>query len=99
MEKNHRNLKVFTLSFISLISIFIHITVYGATTPSPGTTATYAILSSTYTNTALGTIINGDIGFTTAPAVVPAGIHTNYGSAAPYATAGIDQGSILSALN
>lgn len=46
-----------------------------------------------------GTTITGDVGYTTGPAVAPAGVHTNYGSGAPYATAGIDQNSALSALN
>ena len=91
MKKYHRNLKVVTLLSISLMSLYTHTTAFAATTPSPGTTATYGILSSTYTNTAAGTTVNGDIGFTTGPAVVPAGTHINYGSAAPYATAGIDQ--------
>ncbi|MDO8593241.1 MAG: ice-binding family protein [bacterium] len=69
-----------------------------ATTPSLGTAASYGVLSSTYTNTTAGTTINGDVGFTTGSAVAPAGAHTNYGSGAPYATAGVDQGSALSAL-
>jgi hypothetical protein len=69
-----------------------------ATTPSLGTATSYGVLSSTYTNTVAGTIINGDIGFTTAPAIVPGGIHANYGSSIPYASAGIDQGVALSAL-
>ncbi len=69
-----------------------------ATTPSLGLSATYAVLASTYTNTSAGTTINGDIGFTTGPAVAPGGVHTNYGSAAPYGTAGTDQGNALSAL-
>lgn len=74
------------------------ITLFAATTPASEMTATYSILSSTYTNTILGTTINGDIGFTTGPAVVPAGIHNNYGSLAPYATAGVNQGTILTTL-
>lgn len=74
------------------------VTVLAATTPSLGAAATYAVLSGTYTNTSAGTTINGDVGFTTPPAVIPLGVHTNYGSGAPYATAGIDQGSALSAL-
>jgi len=74
------------------------ITVFAATTPSLGAATTYGVLSNTYTNTVAGTTINGDVGFTTPPAVVPAGIHTNYGSAAPYATAGIDQGNALTTL-
>lgn len=68
------------------------------TTPSFGAASTYSILSSTYTNTTAGTTVNGDIGFTTGPAVVPTGTHTNYGSGAPYSTAGTNQGSVLSNL-
>ena len=45
-----------------------------------------------------GTTVNGDVGFTTGPAVAPAGTHPNYGSGAPYAAAGTDQGVALSAL-
>ncbi|MFA5080461.1 MAG: ice-binding family protein [Candidatus Paceibacterota bacterium] len=73
--------------------------VFSATTPPLGEAANYTILSSTYTNTVAGTVVNGSIGFSTAPAVAPLGIHTNYGSGAPYATAGIDQGIALVALN
>src|SRR5688572_2331270 len=69
-----------------------------ATTPTLGAAASYGILSSTYTNTSAGTTINGDIGFTTGPAVVPGGTHPNYGSGAPYAQAVTDQGTALSAL-
>src|SRR5687767_9376283 len=71
---------------------------YAATTPSLGAATTYGVLASTYTNTS-ATTVNGDVGFTTAPAVPPGGIHNNYGSGAPYATAGSDQGAALSALN
>ncbi|MFA5935644.1 MAG: ice-binding family protein [Patescibacteria group bacterium] len=68
-----------------------------ATTPSLGMATTYGVLANTYTNTTV-TTINGDVGFTTGPAVAPLGVHTNYGSGSPYATAGIDQGSALTAL-
>lgn len=44
-----------------------------ATTPSLGAAATYGILGSTYTNMTAGTTINGDVGFTTGPAVAPLG--------------------------
>lgn len=71
---------------------------HAATTPSLGNASTYAVLGSTYTNTVVGTTINGDVGFTTGPAVAPLGIHTNYGSGAPYATAGIDQNTARIAL-
>src|SRR5680860_1792185 len=86
---------VFCLAF----GITGSIAAFAATTPSLGAAATYGILSSTYTNTTAGTTINGDVGFTTGPAVAPAGIHTNYGVGAPYDTAGTDSGSALSALN
>ena len=72
---------------------------HAATTPSLGAAASYGVLGNTYTNTVIGTTINGDVGFTTGPAVVPAGAHPNYGSGAPYATAGTDQGNALVALN
>jgi len=75
------------------------ITVLAAETPTLGTSVTYSVLGSTYTNTAAGTLINGGVGFTTGPAVAPEGTHTNYGSVAPYATAGIDQGTALTNLN
>ncbi len=71
---------------------------FAATTPSLGAAATYGVIASTYTNTTAGTTITGDIGFTTGPAVAPLGAHTNYGSGAPYATAGTDQNGALSAL-
>lgn len=70
-----------------------------ATTPGLGMATTYGVLSNTYTNTVIGTTINGDVGFTTGPAVAPAGTHTNYGSGAPYATAGSDQNAALVALS
>ena len=70
-----------------------------ATTPSLGMASSYAVLSDTYTNPSWPTTLNGDVGFTTAPLVSPLGTHTNYGSAAPYATAWTDQAIALSNLN
>jgi hypothetical protein len=75
--------------------------VRAASTPSLGAAATYGILANTYTNSAAGTTVNGDVGFLVAPTTEPAPIggHTNYGSGSPYATAGADQGTALTALN
>src|SRR5680860_889956 len=70
-----------------------------ATSPSLGLADGYAVLASTYTNTSAGTTVNGSIGFTTGPAVAPLGTQVNYGSSAPYSTAGSDQGSALSNLD
>lgn len=70
-----------------------------ATAPNLLTSGTYGVLSSTYTNTAAGTTINGDLGYTTAPAVNPSvSGTTNVGNAA-YNQAGLDQGSALTTLN
>src|SRR3989344_1155855 len=88
-----------SIIFVSLaLGLVLPVSALAATTPSLGAAATYGILSSTYTNTVAGTTVNGDVGFTTGPAVAPAGTHTNYGSGAPYSTAGSAQGSALSAL-
>lgn len=74
-------------------------TTLAAISPSLGSALDYAILSDTYTNTSAGTTINGSVGFTTGPAVLPAGVHANYGSGAPYASAGTSQATALSSLN
>lgn len=71
---------------------------FAATSPALNSATTYGVLSDTFTNTSAATTINGDVGFTTGPATAPLGAHPNYGSGAPYATAGGNQGSALSAL-
>lgn len=73
--------------------------VFAATSPPLGSAATYGILSNTYTNPTGPTTINGDVGFTTGPAVTPLGVHANYGSGAPYAAAGTAQAAALTDLN
>ena len=74
-------------------------TAFAATSPLLGSAVNYGVLSGTYTNTSAGTTINGSVGFSTGPAVLPAGLHANYGSGAPYATAGANQGAALTSLN
>jgi hypothetical protein len=69
------------------------------TTPSLGLASTFAILGSTYTNTAAGSTINGDIGYTTGPAVVPTVNGTTYVADGTYNQAGIDSGTALTNLN
>lgn len=44
---------------------------WSQTAPDLGSTSSYAIVSSTYTNTTAGTAIDGDVCFTTGPAVDP----------------------------
>lgn len=76
------------------------IAVHAASTPSLGAATTYGVLANTYTNSgAATTTVNGDVGFTVAPTIAPGGTHAHYGSGSPYATAGADQGTALTALN
>ncbi|MEX1061910.1 MAG: ice-binding family protein [Patescibacteria group bacterium] len=74
--------------------------VWAATTPDLGEAASFAILSGTYTNTVAGTTINGDLGYTTGPAVAPTVNGTVYSPpSTKYSQAGLDQASALAALN
>lgn len=84
---------------VLMIGLTWLVTARAATTPSLGVAAAYGVLASTYTNSSAATTINGGVGFTTAPAATPGGTHTNYGSGAPYSTAGSNQGTALSDLN
>src|SRR3989344_7861448 len=97
--KKFNKVSVIVLVIVFMFSFSGSIVALAATTPSLGITGTYGVLSSTYTNTAAGTTISGDVGFTTGPAVAPGGTHANYGSSAPYSTAGTDQGNVLVNLN
>jgi len=97
MKNINKNAVIGALSLI--LSLSFAVTALAVTAPDFGLAGSYAVLSSTYTNTTSGTVINGDLGFTTGPAVTPTGTRTNTGSSAPYSTAGTLQGSILSALS
>ncbi|HEX8182826.1 MAG TPA: ice-binding family protein [Candidatus Saccharimonadales bacterium] len=72
---------------------------YAAPQPNLGTTNTYSVLAGSYTNTAIGTVINGDLGYTTPPAVAPTVSGNTHVANAAYNQAGIDQASALSELN
>lgn len=87
--------------FILLILGFFAISpvAYAATSPNLGAAGTFGILSGTYTNSAGGTTINGDLGYTTGPATNPAVSGSTHAADGTYAQAGIDQGTALTALN
>jgi len=84
------------ISLILGLFVITPIMVLAATSPGLGAARTYAILSSTYTNTTPGTTLNGNLGFTTGPAVTPT---VNGSTNTSYSTAGTDQAVTLAALN
>jgi hypothetical protein len=72
---------------------------WAATSPNLGMAGSFAILSSTYTNTAAGTTLHGDLGYTTPPAMAATVSGTTFSPpSSKYSTAGIDQGIALSSL-
>lgn len=102
LRKKFYTLLIFASLVITVaFSIAWRSALHAASTPSLGATASYGILANTYTNSAAGTTVNGDVGFLVGPTVEPApvGGHANYGSGGPYATAGANQATALTALN
>jgi len=96
MKKFNKYLVITSLIVISMLGLSGQ--VMAATTPSLGVAVTFGILASTYTNTAIGTTINGDLGYTTPPALAPTVSGSTHAADATYAQAGIDQGTALTAL-
>src|ERR1035437_2877433 len=93
-----KNLKI-VMFVLALTFVFVASGIaIAATSPSLGSSSTYGVLGSTYTNTA-GTTISGDVGYTTPPAVTPTINGTTHVADASYNQAGIDQGSALGTLN
>lgn len=87
------------VAVLSLVLSFIGpIPVFAAESPSLGEATAYGVLANIFANGSV-TTVNGAVGFTTAPAMSPAGTHVYYGSVTPYATAGADQDTALSAIN
>ncbi|HUY06758.1 MAG TPA: ice-binding family protein [Acidimicrobiales bacterium] len=84
---------------MTLMLTVVPVAVQAATDPVLGQAITFGILSSTYSNTAIGTTITGDLGYTTGPAVTPTVNGTTHVADSTYNQAGIDQGSALANLN
>lgn len=74
-------------------------TAQAATSPTLGAANSFTILSNSYVNTTSGTTINGDLGYTSGPAVAPTVNGATHTANAKYNQAGIDQNSALTALN
>ncbi|MEO8065238.1 MAG: ice-binding family protein [Candidatus Doudnabacteria bacterium] len=89
---------LFTIILLAAV-LMVGVTANAATSPGLGTANSFTVLSGSYTNTLVGTVINGDLGYTTGPAVAPTVTGVTHTADATYAQAGIDQGAALSALN
>lgn len=93
----HRNplfISLTSLGFAALLLVSSQAAL-AQTAPPLGSTSTYGIVASTYTNTAGGTTINGDVCYTTGPAVLP----TINGTNSCVAALGGDQGTALASLD
>lgn len=88
------------LAFAALMCVAPLSEVCAATAPALGTTGTYGVLSSTFTNsnTSPQTIINGDVCYTTGPTTAPLLI-TGATSTPCLAATGLDQTAALATLN
>jgi hypothetical protein len=93
-------LRCLGLGCVALLSVSQSGLVLAATAPNLGSTGTYGIVSSTFTNanTAPQTIVNGDVCYTTAPVTPPLTITGTTATPCPPIT-GTDQGLALANLN
>ena len=88
---------VVSVGFAALLSLAQTDAALAATAPNLGSTSTYGVVSSTLTNTAAGTTINGDVCYTTAPTFSPTITGTTVVPCPP--ATGVDQGLALADLN
>ena len=100
MKDRNRSGLLVSAVFAALLSLSQSNAALAATAPSLGSTSTYGVVSSTFTNsnTAPQTIINGDVCFTTGPVTPPLTIAGAKVTPCPSAT-GTDQGLAAANLN
>lgn len=91
--------KTIGLLAIFFIPLAISSVVSAATSPGLGAANSFVILADTYSNTVSGTTLNGDLGYTTPPAVNPTVNGATQQANSVYNQAGIDQNNALVALN
>ena len=88
--------RAFCVGGALVASLSVSIVATAATAPNLGSLAPFGVVSSTFVNTSAGTNINGNLCFTTGPAVMP--VVTGTTGACP-AAAGVDQATALANLN
>ncbi len=99
MKSLHLNkLRVAGLTSL-VLAFFVASPALAAAPQSLGAANSFSILSSTYTNTSGTTTLNGDLGYTTPPALNPTVSGTTHVADSIYNQAGIDQGNALASLN
>lgn len=99
MKKINKVFFASVLGFALILTFTMQNMALAVVTPSLGLTTTFGILSSTYTNTVIGSTINGDVGYVTGPATTPTITGTTYVNSGIYAAAGADQGTLLTSLS
>lgn len=92
-------LKKFGALTIILASVAAAPLASAATSPGLGAANGFVILSSTYSNSASGTTLNGGLGYTVPPATNPTVNGATHNADSVYNQAGIDQGNALINLN
>ncbi|HEX8227496.1 MAG TPA: ice-binding family protein [Candidatus Saccharimonadales bacterium] len=84
----------------ALVAVFaVSPAAQAASQPNLNSATTFSVLSSSYINTATGTTLNGDLGYSTPPAVMPTVSGATHVANAVYNQAGIDQATALAAIN
>lgn len=99
MKTINKNLIVTALAVFIALGFTGPIAAFAATTPTLGAAGTFGILGSTYTNTAAGTSIIGDLGYITGPAVAPTVSGATHINDGVFTQAGTDQATALTNLN
>jgi hypothetical protein len=83
--------KITKFSMVIVLATFVVLgfagTTMAATNPNLGTAASFGVLSETFTNTVAGTIVNGDLGYITPPAMNPTVNGMTYSGASATMTA------------
>lgn len=97
--KKFNKVSIAVLTIASTFGLVGLVNVFAATSAPVGTAGTYGILSSTFTNTVAGTTVNGDVGYTTGPAVAPTINGATHLADSAYNQAGTDQATSLTNLN
>lgn len=98
MKKINKQI-IFGIMIVLVMSLAQPGRLQAATTPDMGIAEAFGILADTFTNTTPGTVVNGDLGYTTGPAVPATVSGDTYVMGITYDNAGVDQAAALAELD